>query len=1039
MTKISSKTAYPKKKPISSDYFVGTDSEDFNKTINFGFEEVAGLVNDLNGTPILNYVFSTSPYLSTEVLLEGRFLSDENELSTPSLTKLYINKFNNSGDNLQELYLFLQTNATDFYLKLRNSNNQNNAVYFDIASIEDFPDYFILNITVFKENEFLPLLENLNVYFFDFELKATSAGTSDPLKLDKDGYTGTAKDIDDRIIVLENLQDLNTNFTGQAFAVWTGEGYVYDVIYPDYYIQGVLYPGATQQITLEASDAVYSRFDVIYVNASGAQKATGDPALNPLMPTIDEGIDLFVTSELVVALSTAPVDSSIEQVYNENIEWTTSSLGSLVNFNATNRPSKGIKNADIVNAPTAMFTQFTTPTTKNISDFNTLKFDLFFVENYGKTHGINVYFLNGSTIIGSYVIKSGLNNYKFGNFGAYQSIVVDFSSFTFTGVSFDTIKIVFPWANAGFSIDNVVLVKGSSVISPTQKAITTIVTDSGVANATISDDTFTLKGGNGASVSAVGKVITITPVNQTKSQVGLGNVDNTSDANKPVSTLQQAALDLKVDKVAGKGLSTEDYTTSEKNKLASIDATHYLAPLQTTVQLSALPQAGISDKARVYVENDLSDYFYDATAVSGDIAPDDQVGGIGFWRKVAVGGETAVSIMTKYESNADRNAFTNALKSKLDSITEIFTTALKTNYDSAYAWISTNGAAVLAHISSAHAPSNAQKNSDITKAEIEAKLTGEITTHTHPAVGTSSSVVITVKEMLSTEILTHDVAGIVQYINALSVVLSVASNEIVDFYITNTNQIFRLKLRGRSFGVGEPAISDSNVYMIKDIDWDGLFPIKYYYQSTYSSFLSIGAHPIGIVGTIVYGQEYLRYNTRVSTSATAGSSAYIKEANTTYLITNRGFIYLAKIIKPSLSASPSSRGFFGLGQHAGSIGNINPSTYTGNFIGFGFDSLDTNLSLMYRLDSVVTKTDLGVNFPKTDKMDMLLKMYRFKNTNIMICEITNLSNGVTYSVNVNYFTSGSAPSVAISNHINNGTDAVAVSFSVEYLIMKQSN
>lgn len=35
------------------------------------------------------------------------------------------------------------------------------------------------------------------------------------------------------------------------------------------------------------------------------------------------------------------------------------------------------------------------------------------------------------------------------------------------------------------------------------------------------------------------------------------------------------------------------------------------------------------------------------------------------------------------------------------------------------------------HSQSAHAPANAQKNSDITKAEIEAKLTGTITTHTH--------------------------------------------------------------------------------------------------------------------------------------------------------------------------------------------------------------------------------------------------------------------------------------------------------------------
>jgi|GEM_PF-4964887 hypothetical protein len=58
----------------------------------------------------------------------------------------------------------------------------------------------------------------------------------------------------------------------------------------------------------------------------------------------------------------------------------------------------------------------------------------------------------------------------------------------------------------------------------------------------------------------------------TKSEVGLGNVDNTSDVDKPVSTVQQAALDNKVDKIAGKGLSTEDYTTSEKSKLAGIEA-----------------------------------------------------------------------------------------------------------------------------------------------------------------------------------------------------------------------------------------------------------------------------------------------------------------------------------------------------------------------------------------------------------------------------------------------------------------------------------
>ena len=63
---------------------------------------------------------------------------------------------------------------------------------------------------------------------------------------------------------------------------------------------------------------------------------------------------------------------------------------------------------------------------------------------------------------------------------------------------------------------------------------------------------------------------TLNPHGVTKTQVGLGNVDNTSDLDKPVSTAQQAALDNKVDKVANKGLSTNDYTTTEKNKLAGI-------------------------------------------------------------------------------------------------------------------------------------------------------------------------------------------------------------------------------------------------------------------------------------------------------------------------------------------------------------------------------------------------------------------------------------------------------------------------------------
>lgn len=61
-------------------------------------------------------------------------------------------------------------------------------------------------------------------------------------------------------------------------------------------------------------------------------------------------------------------------------------------------------------------------------------------------------------------------------------------------------------------------------------------------------------------------------VNLTKSDVGLSNVDNTSDADKPISLLTQDALDTKVDFVLGKQLSENDFTNAYKGKLDGIQS-----------------------------------------------------------------------------------------------------------------------------------------------------------------------------------------------------------------------------------------------------------------------------------------------------------------------------------------------------------------------------------------------------------------------------------------------------------------------------------
>lgn len=57
------------------------------------------------------------------------------------------------------------------------------------------------------------------------------------------------------------------------------------------------------------------------------------------------------------------------------------------------------------------------------------------------------------------------------------------------------------------------------------------------------------------------------PHDVTKAQIGLGDVDNTSDMEKPISTLTQTALDAKVDKIDGKQLSTNDFTDVEKAQI----------------------------------------------------------------------------------------------------------------------------------------------------------------------------------------------------------------------------------------------------------------------------------------------------------------------------------------------------------------------------------------------------------------------------------------------------------------------------------------
>ena len=77
-----------------------------------------------------------------------------------------------------------------------------------------------------------------------------------------------------------------------------------------------------------------------------------------------------------------------------------------------------------------------------------------------------------------------------------------------------------------------------------------------------------------------------------------------------------------------------------------------------------------------------------------------------------------------------------------------------------------------------------------------------------------SGVITTTLQLAS--IPTESVAGFVTYLNTLATPLVLASNEIFKLQLTASGRVFELRLRGRSFGVGQAAIVASDVLDVTD-------------------------------------------------------------------------------------------------------------------------------------------------------------------------------------------------------------------------------
>ncbi|MBL4838068.1 MAG: hypothetical protein JKY34_10865 [Kordiimonadaceae bacterium] len=167
-------------------------------------------------------------------------------------------------------------------------------------------------------------------------------------------------------------------------------------------------------------------------------------------------------------------------------------------------------------------------------------------------------------------------------------------------------------------------------------------------------------------------------VNRTAAQIKtdlFGEVDTNNFTDALLTVLESIETGAKDDQTGSEikalldALANTNLATDAQ--IAKLDALHVdysLAPVQAVTDLKSITSATYTDKARVFVEDERSEYFYDAQQTSGDEAPNDQVGGTGFWLKISLDGETSASILAKYESNPNRQAFTDAKDTKLTGI-----------------------------------------------------------------------------------------------------------------------------------------------------------------------------------------------------------------------------------------------------------------------------------------------------------------------------------------------------------------------------------
>lgn len=255
--------------------------------------------------------------------------------------------------------------------------------------------------------------------------------------------------------------DRQSGLISGGIVTWSGTGLSFDVTPAIYRIGGKRYTSPAGSVTLSTADPTLPRLDVIAVDTTGhIIVITGTPSVNPSIPQTDPAYQIYLTSVLVPAGATTPAGVQSEIVYDENVEWQTSTTSTGIDFNSTPayHGSKAISGA-ISSSGVNLF--FTNDTPVQATDYTTLKFYIKRPQQTGRRQPFNlaITFYNGSNSVS--------NKYKVGGTDgvtddtSYLNISIPLSNFNFSSNTFDNIRFTYGGAGeTSFLLDYIQLQKG---------------------------------------------------------------------------------------------------------------------------------------------------------------------------------------------------------------------------------------------------------------------------------------------------------------------------------------------------------------------------------------------------------------------------------------------------------------------------------------------------------------------------------------------------------------------------------------------------